>query len=189
VAELVDYSGKFDPEFSYDKLSKETLLKLLEGYAGYMLRIDAYWYLTVMDKWGNDEALDCDRRVWLEGKKLSLYEAKTISSLLNIHGDDVTTVMKYVQSCPGSWFQDYEIDIKSNNHAILTFLTCPTLFAIEKEGTGREGLICQIDSQYWSTVAHYFNPNIEVNGLKVPPRTNYSDICCRWEFKLNSCHS
>jgi len=29
-----------------------------------MLRIDGYWYLTVMNKWGNDEAFDCDIKVW-----------------------------------------------------------------------------------------------------------------------------
>ena len=184
MPELVDYSGKFDPEFNYDKLSKETLLKVLEEYVRYMIRIDGFWYLTVMDKWGNDEAFDCDHKVWIE-KDLSSYEVKTISSLLNIHGDDVATVMKYIQVRPASWNREYEIDIKNNNHAILTIRTCPTLFSIEKDGTGREKLICQqIESKYWGIITDYFNPNIEVKGLKVPPRTNYSDICCQWEFKL-----
>lgn len=44
--------------------NKETLLKLLKTHNEYMLRIDGFWYLTVMDKWGNDEAFDCDVRVW-----------------------------------------------------------------------------------------------------------------------------
>ena len=185
MSELVDYSGKFDPEFSYDKLSKVTLLKVLDEYVRYMIRMDGLWYLTVMDKWGNDEAFDCDLKVWIE-KDLSSYEVKTISSLLNIHGNDVVTVMKYIQTRPASWNRECEIDIKNNNHAIVTFHTCPTLFAIEKEGTGREKLICQqIEPKYWGIIANYFNPNIEVKGLKLPPRTNYSDICCQWEFKLN----
>ena len=53
MTELVDYSGGFDPAFSQEKLRKETLLKLLRAYNDYMLRIDGYWYLTVMNKWGN----------------------------------------------------------------------------------------------------------------------------------------
>ena len=83
MSELTDYSGEFDPEFSHDKLSKETLLKLLEAYSQYMHRIDAYWYLSVKDNWGNDAALDCDIRVLEKGKS---YEVQLIRNLLNIQG-------------------------------------------------------------------------------------------------------
>ena len=88
MTELVDYSGNLIPKFSHDKFTKETLLKLLKLDSEYLLRIDGYWYLTVMNKWGNEEAFDCDTKVW---EKLQLYEAKTVSSVLNIHGDDVVT--------------------------------------------------------------------------------------------------
>ena len=185
MTELIDYSGKFDPEFSYDKLNKDTLIKLLEGYARYMLRIDASWYLTIMEKLGNDEAFDCDQKVWGEGKQLASHEVKAISSLLNIQGNDVATVMKYIQVRPSAFNLKFDIDVKNNNHAIVTFLTCPVLLSIEKEGTGREGLICQqIEPKYLGAIAHHFNPEIQVNGLRVPPRKDYNDICCQWEFKL-----
>ena len=59
-----DYSGPFDPGFSHDRFGRETLVKLLYTYSNYLRRIDAHWYLAVMDKWGNEEALDCDGRVW-----------------------------------------------------------------------------------------------------------------------------
>ncbi len=181
--ELVDYSGKFDPKFSYDNFARETLLKLLKAYCEYMLRIDGFWYLTVMDKWGNDEAFDCDASVW---EKAQLYEVQLISSLLNIHGEDVATVMKYIQVCPWMWIYQYEVDLKSNDHAIVTFYTCPTLFALEKEGTGREKRICrELEPRIMALIAHYFNPDIKVIGLKVPPRTSYSDVCCQWEYKLD----
>ena len=182
MAELVDYSGKFDPKFSHDKFTRETLLKLLKMYSEYMLRIDGFWYLTVMDKWGNEEAFDCDVRVW---EKAQLYETKTISSLLNIHGDDVLTVMKAMQASPWMWIYDYEMDVKSNEHAILTIRTCPTLLSLEKEGKGREKLICQeMEPKIMGIVAHYFNPNIRVTPLKMPPRKSKDEIPCKWEFKL-----
>lgn len=182
MAESVDYSGKFDPKFSHDKFTRETLLKLLKMYSEYMLRIDGFWYLTVMDKWGNKEAFDCDIRVW---EKAQLYETKTISSLLNIHGDDVVTVMKAMQASPWMWIYDYEMDVKSNEHAILTIRTCPTLLSLEKEGKGREKLICQeMEPKIMGIVAHYFNPNIRVTPLKMPPRKSKDEIPCKWEFKL-----
>jgi len=183
MAELIDYSGKFDPRFSHDKFSKETLLKLLKTYSQYMLRIDGYWYLTVMDKWGNDEAFDCDTKVW---EKAELFELQAMSSVLNIHGDDVLTVMKYLQANPWMWIYDYEIDLRSNDHAIVTYRTCPTLFSLEKEGAGREKPICQnLEPKLFAMVAHYFNPKIRVTPLKVPPRADYSDVCCQWEYRLD----
>jgi len=34
-------------------------------------------------------------------------------------------------------------------------------------------------------IAHYFNPDIVVTPLKLPPRDPGSDIGCQWEFKLD----
>lgn len=184
MPDMIDYNGPFDPDFSHDKLSNETLLKLLKAYAEYMLRIDGYWYLAVMDKYGDDEAFDCDMKVWQKGM---LYELKALTSVFNIVGTDVATVMKAIQVSPWMWNYRYEIDIRNSNHAIVTFHTCPTLFALEKEGTGRENRICQeIEPMILGTTARFFNPDIKVNGLRVPPRTTYDDICCQWEFMLDT---
>ncbi len=182
MADLIDYSGEFDPTFRYENFSKETLMKLLEIYGKYLLRIDGFWYLTVMEKWGNDKAFDCDVKVW---EILQPWEVKVISDLLNIWGKSVATVMKYFQIWPWLWVMNFDIDLKSQNHGVVTITHCPTLKSLEKEGTGRERLICQeMDPKMMGIVAHHFNPDIEVKGLKVPPRTDYSDCCCQWEFKL-----
>ncbi len=182
MTELMDYSGKFDPNFSNEKFTRETLLKLLKAYSEHILRIDGYWYLTVMNKCGNDTAFECDTEVW---EKLALYEVKMIGNLLNIRGDDVVTVMKAVQASPWTWLYDCDIDLKNDDHAILTYRTCPTLLSLEKEGTGRERQICQeLEPRLMGIHAHYFNPNIRVTPLKLPPRKSDSEICCQWEFKL-----
>jgi len=182
MTELTDYSGLFDPEFSHEKFTKETLIKLLKTYCEYMLRIDGLWYLTVMDKWGLDEAWDCDRNVW---DKAQLAELQLMTRALNIHGDDIETVMKYGQCIPWKWLAEYKIDIKDRDHATVTFLTCPLLPALEKEGKGRERVLCQdFERRNFTIVAHYFNPNMSVTPIKVPPRTDYDDCCCQWEYKL-----
>ncbi|NQT71216.1 MAG: hypothetical protein HQ553_00430 [Chloroflexi bacterium] len=182
MVELIDYSGEFDPEFSHDKFAKETLLKLLETYSEYIRKIDAFWYLTVMEKWGNDEAVECDIKVW---EKAKLFELQAISSTLNIKGNDVAAFAKYMQACPWIAITEYTLEVINNNRAILTHITCPTLLALEKEGQGREERQCrEIDSRFMHMMAHFFNPQIKVTPLKVPPRTDYSDICCQWEFKL-----
>ncbi len=183
MAELEDYSGRFDPGFNHDKLTKETALKLLHAYNEYMLRIDGFWYLTVMNKWGNDEAFDCDVKVW---EKAQLWEMKKISSVLNIRGDDVETLFKYMQVSPWMHIYEYGIELKGSNDGVLTIRHCPTLISLEKEGTGREKLICQdLEPRIMGIMAHFFNPAIEVAPLKVPPRKTYRDCCCQWQFRLD----
>ncbi|MDM8000626.1 MAG: DUF6125 family protein [Dehalococcoidia bacterium] len=183
MTDLTDYSGRFDPAFSHEKLRKETLLKLLKAYNDYLLRVDGYWYLTVMNKWGNEEAFDCDVKVW---EKAQVWEMKTISSLLNIRGDDVATLFKYLQVSP--WMHIYvaALDLRNPNHGLLTIDHCPTLISLEKEGTGREKRICQeLEPKLMGIQAGFFNPQIKVIPLKVPPRTGYKDCCCQWEFRLD----
>jgi len=183
MAIVRDYSGPFDPAFDHSKLTTDTLLRLLKAYNEYMLRIDGFWYLTVMGKWGNDEAFDCDVKVW---DKAQPFELKLITEVMNIHGNDVETVMKYIQVSPWMWIYKYDIDLKSPNQAVMTINHCPTLISLEKEGTGREKLICQeMEPKMMGIIAHHFNPEIKVTGLKLPPRKGcYDDCCCQWEFKL-----
>lgn len=179
---LVDYSGKFDPEFSYDKFTSETLVKLLRMYSQFIHRIDGTWYLTVLGKWGNEEALDCDLKVL---ENIKVWELTTVSNLLSIHGDDVATVMKVQQASPWMWNFNYEIDLINNDHAIFTHRICPTLLALEKEGKGREKPLCQgIEPKLFDLTAHFFNKNIKVTPLKVPPRKNKDGVACQWEFRL-----
>ena len=110
---------------------------------------------------------------------------RTISSALSVHGDDIATVMKYIQVTPWMWNYGHYIDFKNPNHAVLTMNHCPTLLSIEKEGTGREKRIChEVEPKVMGIMAHFFNPNIQAIPLKLPPRTDYSDCCCQWEFKL-----
>jgi hypothetical protein len=183
MPEMAEYSGPFDPGFNHDKLSKETLLKLLKTYNEYMLRIDGFWYLNVMKKWGNDEAFDCDVKVW---ERAQLWEMKAISTVLGIFGDDVATLFKYMQVSPWMHIYTAVMDLRGPNRGIVTMTHCPTLISLEKEGTGRERLICQeLEPKLMGIQAHFFNQRIKVSGLKVPPRTTYSDCCCQWEFKLD----
>ena len=181
--ELSNYSGEFDPEFRHEKLNKKILVKLLKTYSDQMFRVDGLWYVMVQDRLGTEEAYDLDIRVW---DKAELLEIRSICDVLKIHGDDVATVMKYLQTYQIVWQRDYDIDLKNEYHAIVTYHTCSTLVALEKEGKGREKRQCQeIEQNMLRTRAHFFNPDIKVTPIKVPPRTDYTDICCQWEFKLD----
>ncbi|MFC2019848.1 DUF6125 family protein [Chloroflexota bacterium] len=177
-----DYSGQFRPNLSYRDLSHELLAKLLALYSRLYIGLDGFWYLAVGERISNEEALACDIKAW-EG--ICKYEMAKITRKLNIQGGDVVSFMKAMQLTPFFLSMQHQIDIKDQNHAVLTITHCPTLAALEKEGLGREAEICRLfDPKAFQNYASFFSPDIEVKCLEAPPRKDRGGICCRWEFGL-----
>ena len=177
---LSDYSGEFLPDFRMNDFSHDVLADLLKLYSKLYGALDGFWYLTVKDRIGNKEALDSDLQAW---EKICQYEMKYITRQLNIQGNDVISLMKAIQVIP--WFQQmqYKIEIEGPNIAMLEINYCPTLEALEKEGTGRENQICKIVEPFvLKNYASFFNPDIEVECLKLPPRKSKSETCCQWRI-------
>ena len=78
------------------------------------------------------------------------------------------------------------VDIKNHDNAMFTITHCPTLEALEREGEGREKEICRIvEPVVLKCYASFFNLDIEVKGLKMPPRKSKDGDCCQWEFTSN----
>jgi len=180
---LNDYSGELLPDLKFSDFSPDTLVDLLTLYSKLYLALDGFWYLTVKEKVSNEVALACDLEVL---KKVANYEMVKVTKLLNIEGSDVVAVMKAMQTTP--WFRntEHKIEIANQNTAVLTITRCATLYALEKEGEGRENEICNIvDPIVFKHYASLFNPHIEVRCLKSPPRKSKDEICCQWEFKTN----
>ena len=184
VKELTDYTGPLLPELNFDDFSHDTLVKILAMYAKLYIALDGFWYMTVMERNGNDEALACDIQAWT---LMSKYEKKRISETLNIKGNDVLSFMKTLQISPWFIHTKYHMDMKDNNNATLTVTHCPTLDALEKEGKGRQKDICGIfEPKIFKNYASLFSPNMEVRALSPLPRENRQDICCSWSFGLKT---
>jgi len=164
-------------------LSREALLRILKANSVYLRRLDATWYATVMKKRGNELAFECDSEIW---EKFINYELDILCEMLNIRGDDVATMVKAVQATPWMRMHNRTFELKGKDCAVITYRNCRTLINLEKEGTHRYKQICHVlERRLFELTAAYFNPNIKVNALKLPPRDDGSDVCCRWEFKID----
>ncbi len=184
MKKLKDYSGEFSPDLRLGDFSSGTLAELLALYTKLYIALDGFWYLAVRERISNEVALACDIRAWERAYK---YEMENITKQLNIQGNDVIALMKAIQITPSFQRMQYKIETKNHNNAILTATYCPILDALEKEGEGRENEICSIvASKMFKDYASFFNPDIAVASLKLPPRKSKDEICCQWEFKLGS---
>ena len=157
---LTDYSGEFLPNVKLNDFSSNTLVDLLTLYSKLYIALDGFWYLTVKERLGNEEALACDIRTW---EIMTKNEMAKITKQLNIQGNDVTALMKALQTTPFLQQMQFEIEVKNHNNAILTVAYCPTLNALEKEGKGREDEICNlVDRKVYRYYASFFNPDIKI---------------------------
>ena len=179
---LSDYRGDFNPDIKLEDFSKDALLKLTKLYSQLYVAIDGFWFLSVMNRISNDVAIDCDLWVW---KKQIKYEMDRVTKLLGIQGNDIVALFKAFQFGAWSGAMKYRMETINDTLGVLTVLDCPTVAAMEREGKEREAGFCKtVEQKMFDMYANYFNPNIQVKYLELPPRKNKDGIFCRWEFRL-----
>lgn len=61
-------------EVDCDSLPREILIKLLKLYSCLLLALDGFWFLAAKDKWGYEEAVEIDAKVWESYFPLRGYE-------------------------------------------------------------------------------------------------------------------
>ena len=179
---LGDYSGDFRPNIRLEDFSKDALIRLIQLYSRLYFALDGFWYLSVKERFSDEDAVACDLWTW---ERQRTYELDRLTKAMKVQGNDVVTLIKAFQLDPWMWSANYRVEVKNRNHAVLTFVDCPTLVGLEREGERREEVICKVvEQKVFEEWAHYFNPSIQVRGLKLPPRKSKDEIACQWEFKL-----
>lgn len=182
MADLKDYSGEFRADFDFSDFSKEFLIELLRFYGRTYMAIDGFWYIGVKDHINNETALKVDHWVW---DKSTRYELKRLVPLAGIEGDGIDALFKFLQIVPWMNVAEYTLELESPNRGTMTVTKCSILEGMEKEGQGRESQICsEVDAAVLRKYAAFFNPNIKVEPLILPPREDKQGLCCRWEFTL-----
>jgi hypothetical protein len=72
------------------------------------------------------------------------------------------------------------------NLGMATVLSCNTLLYAERHNDSQiQKLACEeLDVPLFTKTAHFFNPDMKVKVLKLPPRKSPDEIACQWEFRL-----
>ncbi len=182
MSDLQDYSGEFRSDFDFSDFSKEFLTELLRFYGRSYMAIDGFWYIGVKDHVDNDMALKVDHWAW---DKAVRYELKRLVPLAGIEGNGIDALFKFLQLVPWMRVTENQLTLESPKRGLMTVTKCSTLEGMEKAGDGREKDICsQVDAAVLRAYAKYFNPDIKVTPLLLPPREDKQGLCCIWEFTL-----
>jgi hypothetical protein len=189
MEELQDYSGPYMPDGKFADFSKDALVRLLQSYGKIFVGLMGMWNTINRQRMSVEETSKLDAEVY--EMMVRQFELPLVTQTMNIHGNDVVTMLKYLQMSPDGirgGLYECDQDIKNNNHAILTYTKCPTLFYFERHGSEKDiegncGLGGSEDRAF-AAICKYFNPNMKHRALKLPPRKSKEDICCAWEFRV-----
>ena len=189
--ELNDYSANYNPDISFKDLSKEALIKLIEAYQVTFVGLMGMWNTVNRRRMSVEEAWNLDADVYEE--QVRKFEIPLVTQAMNIKGNDVVSMLKYFQMCPDGarkGFYEFDVDVKNNNHALVTFTRCPSLFYFEKQESLKDiACLCGpggCEDRAFKEICKYFNPKMKSKALKLPPRKGKDDICCIWEFKVET---
>ena len=165
-----------------EDLSREDLVGVAKLYSNLVRALDGFWYLAVMDRMGNELALECDIATW---QGMIKYELDRITRQFDIQGNDLRTLFRALRFEPMFGETDYDVEFIGDSEAVMTVTACAVLKALEKGKSGREAQICGVvEPIIMKCYTSYFNPAIVSEALEIPPREHRDGICCRWRFSI-----
>ncbi|MCX6000760.1 MAG: DUF6125 family protein [Chloroflexi bacterium] len=185
MAELNDLSGPFNPHLKYEDLSKEFLLKLDRSWQWSWLQLDAAWYDEVQKRFGMQVASGCDVEMWQRcGDRCNTRYAKIARIPLTNVVDSLKLVQLPLDNATGAIYPT-QVDVKNENHAVLTVTRCPSLEWCERSAPERIVPMCQVN-EIQVNRSYFVNRHIQLSATKLPPRRGPDDIACQWELKLDA---
>ena len=159
-------------------LSKENLVSLIRVYSRLILALDGFWFLSIKEKYGYDDALDVDIKAWAG---YFPYEAKRIRKQMGITDVDITGLIDCLKYSPIWHCGTHKIEI-GPERGVFSFYDCPSLLAME---TGGYEPTCEpAGTVVFDTYVKSLNPKATVKFLRGPPRKSSQDVSCEWEIRL-----
>ena len=184
----VDYTGLFTPRPGMEhELSKPQLVRWLLGSHEYLLQCIEAWATQVIVRSGLDEMFDIQYTLWGDTVLPGVKQLK--AEYLGITGNRVEDWMKDLQmdatAMPGKAF-DCTFEMPEPDVGILTFNRC---VAVDQwEGMGRPDILeknCHSTCPKSMIVTtKFYDPNMSVDILAIPPRKADGDVCCKWRFSM-----
>lgn len=188
-ATRVRYTGLFTPDASTDRLTKPELVRWLLGSHEYLLQCIEAWATQITLRYGLDEMFDIQWTLW--GDSVLPGVKKLKEEYLGIRGSTVADWMKDLQvdatAMPGKAF-DLSFEMPEPDVGIMTFNRC---VAVDQwEALGRPDILeknCHSTCPKSMIVTtKFYDPNMKVEILAIPPRKDPGDVCCKWRFSMRT---
>ena len=164
-----------------ENMSKEELLNVIKMFSKNWLTVDGLWFTLVEDKYGMEEALDLDLKMW---QRYSSIEAKRIKEIIGTEEGWIKGILKAIQYGVTNPAMPFEYSMDGPNQVYIWYTCC-----VPQEGrirSGRGEFPCKpMAMTAYSSFAKMVDPGIKVENVFCPPDSHPPDMWCKWKFTYN----
>ena len=186
MADRNDYSGPFDPDFRYEDLSKEALVRLVREFALIVHLLDRSMCAAIGMRYGGDVVKELAVEEWRGASPL--YGAR-LRQIMNVEGDGVPAIFKVLQLDPGfpHHYMDVRYEVVDEHHGFFELAHCGALLDAEPWGEQMVTNMCHhIEDGTFDYTAQAVNPKARIRPVHRPPRRPADRTPhCRWEVVID----
>jgi hypothetical protein len=183
---MADYSGPFDPDFRYEDLSKEALVRLVREYALIAHLLDRSMCAAIGMRYGADAVAELAVEEW---RGASPVYGERLRQVLGIEGNGVEAIFKLLQVDPGfpQHYMDVRYEVVDENHGYFELASCGALLDVEPWGDRLVTNMCHtIEDGTFDVTAQSVNPRARIRPVHRPPRSPADRVPhCRWELVID----
>ena len=183
---LADYSGPFQPDFRYEDLSHDALVRLVREYALTVHLLDRSGLATVGMRYGQEAVEEVAIEEW---RGASPIYGERLRRVFGIEGDGVEAIFKVLQLDPGfpHHYMDVRYELVDDRHGFFELASCGALLDVEPWGDRAvTGMCHHIEDGTFDVTAQSINPKARIRHVHRPPRTPADRAPhCRWEVVID----
>jgi hypothetical protein len=181
-----DYSGPFDPDFRYEDLSKEALVRLVREFALIVHLLDRSMCAAIGIRYGGDAVNELAVEEW---RGASPVYGRRLRDIMNVEGDGVPAIFKVLQLDPGfpHHYMDVRYEVVDEHHGFFELAHCGALLDAEPWGERMvTGMCHHIEDGTFDYTAQAVNPKARIRQVHRPPRVPADRAPhCRWEVVID----